>query len=211
MLEAIFTNLEQLISSDTSALSAFAVWFITFIGGENGGLLSIAMAFRGYIDISEALVFTFLGSLSADVFWYGVTMRTILPVFDRWSAKKKKQAKDSDGLQFFSIADKHPYLLLIFIKFMVGLRLILTIYVVAKHRIPFYRYLLCNALANTLFVLGLYILVWFFEQGTEAAMGIERGFSGLLTMILLVTVGGNILLRLLRRAVTQSLKQNRTN
>ncbi len=209
MLESTFSYLETLIQSDLILVSAFAVWLVTFLAGENGGLLSIFMAFQDYVNLSVALVFTFLGSLSADLFWYFTTTMAIGPMLDKRKKKKLQKGKKPDDKSFFLFADKHPYLLLIFIKFMVGVRLVLTVYVVAKHKIPFYKYLFCNLIANFLFVTGLYLLVWSLHESLDTLFGVDKGISTLLTTIFIVVVAGNVIFRFVQQAFLWLIKHFR--
>ncbi|USN88739.1 MAG: hypothetical protein H6780_04605 [Candidatus Nomurabacteria bacterium] len=196
MFENLFIYFETFFLTDASILTAFMVWAATISMGEIGGLLSITMALQGHLHIAVALFFTFLGSLSADVFWYGVTRFTAWSWLKDWFQKreltKTKPAKQS----FFALADKYPYVLLLFIKFMVGMRLVLTIYVVAKHQIPFAKYLFFNVLANVLFIGTLFGFVLIFSQGMTELLDIERGATDLLISVAAVFVVGHVISRL---------------
>jgi membrane protein DedA with SNARE-associated domain len=206
MLEPTFLYLETLISSDVSLISAFAVWLVTFLAGENGGLLSLSLAHQGYLTLATALIFTFLGSLTADVFWYVMTATAIRPYFERWFKKRKKNDKSPDQKSFLELANKHPYLILIFIKFLVGLRLILTVYIVAKHRIPFFKYLLCNIIANVLFVGVMSLFVWTIGESLGLTAGEESSILKILSVIFIITLAGNVALRLFQKVVAKLLR-----
>jgi len=206
MIESALSYVEILLQSDIYLISAFAVWLVTFVIGENGALISLTFAHQGYISLFLAVVFTFLGSLSADLFWYFVTRGAIRPLIDK-RLKRKKTKKKKTGKAFFHLADKYPYHILILIKFMVGIRLILTIYIVAKHKIPLHKYLLCNIVANTLFVGVLFALVWTLGESLSALMSAENGLFGLVTTVFIVAVIGNIALRLLQGIILRLLKK----
>lgn len=210
MFETIFTLVEGWLYSDISMMSAFAIWFVTFIAGENGGLLSVILAFHGYFGFFEALFFTFLGSLSADVFWYFATTKMIIPLHQKWFKKKLEKSKVSQNKSFLKAVDRHPYLFLVFIKFLVGVRLLLTIYIVIQHRISFRAYLICNVIANTLFVAGIYTLAWFFSESMEYAFQAGEHITGILTTVFVITVGGNILFHLFRYLVFRSLRSQKS-
>ncbi len=177
------------------------------MAGENGGLLSISFAHQEFIPLSIALVFTFLGSLSADLFWYFVTVTTISPYFNRWFKKPKNVKKNNDNKQFFELANKRPYLILIFIKFLVGVRLVLTIYIVAKHKIPFVKYLLCNVVANILFVGVLFTFVWTMSESLGLAGGGDNSLFRVVTIIFFITLIGNLVMRLFHKIIIKLLER----
>ncbi len=195
MFETPITFIQALYHSDVYAVTAFASWFATFIAGENGALFSIIFALQGFIPVSDALLFSFLGSLSADLFWYGVTISTIRPWLDRRIKKKMSEGKMEEK-PLFSVADKYPYVVLVFIKFLVGIRLLLTIYIVAKRKIHFHLYLLCNVLANILFIGVLYGLVWSLNTWTDRALETSQNITHFIAAIVVVGIGVHILFRI---------------
>ncbi|QQR64574.1 hypothetical protein IPH92_03360 [Candidatus Kaiserbacteria bacterium] len=201
MLEAILSQTEIYLQSDIALVSLFVIWLITFLTGENGALLALVLAFQGYLPIQDAILFSFLGSLSADIFWYGMTVSTIRPWIEKKFKKKFPKKVEAEQRSFFALADTHPYIVLVFIKFLVGIRLFLTVYIISKKNIPFIRYVIVNVFANILFIAGLTLLAWFFSESTEYAFKTEQTITHLFTLIVVVSIGGNIVLRFLEKVV----------
>ncbi len=187
------TFLSSAIQSDLVVVSAVTVWFTTFLFGENSAFVIFTLSFEGYLDPFLAIVFVFLGSLSADLFWYGATVGAIRPWYERRT--KKLFNKNAENKPLIAIADRYPYVMLVLIKFLVGVRLVLTVYIVTKKRIPFGTYLLCNTLANILFVGMIFYLTHLFYTGAEQVITAERSLATFATILFAVAVVGNLLLR----------------
>ncbi len=206
MLDTFLTFLNSLLQSDTTIISAFAVWLSTFSLGENGALIAFTLSLQGFIDPSIALCFVFLGSLSADMFWYVMTTSAIRPWYERRFGTSKT-AKEAAG-PFLSLAEKHPYGVLVIIKFLVGIRLFLTIYILTKKHIRLSAYLLCNILANILFTSAVYLLAFSFYKGAEQVLTTEHTITTVITMLCIVGIGGNLLIRLISALVVKITKKS---
>ena len=211
MDSTLVTVIEHLLHSDVVATGAFGAWLATFLTGENGALLVLALAEGGYLPLPIALSFTFLGSLSADLFWYLVTVGALRSWFERRFPRTFGNDAQKESRPFFSIAERHPYLLLTFIKFLVGVRLVLTVYIVAKKRIPLRTYIIINTVANAIFIGVLYALVALSSHGASHTVGAGGNVKHLLTTIVVVVVGVNVFLRLLEHLVARVLKRGRNN
>lgn len=201
MFESFLNFLNSLLQSDFVFVSAFAVWLSTFSLGENGALIAFTLSLQGFIDPLVALSFVFLGSLSADMFWYIMTTSAIRPWYER-KFKKPKASKESVGT-FVHIAERHPYFVLVIIKFLVGIRLFLTIYILTKNRIGLGAYLICNVLANILFTGTVYLLAFSFYKGAEHVLTTEHTITTIASMVFVVGIGGNLLIRLLSALVVK--------
>ncbi len=197
------------ITSDATLLGALAAWLATFSLGEAGGIFILTYALSDTIDLNVALVFVFLGSFSADMFWYGVTVSALRPWFEK---RFKKRQKDTDAaltIPMINYAKKHPYIVLLLIKFLMGLRLILTITIASRRDISFSTYLLCNIVANILFVGALYSISSFVHESVGDALDLKNNIFHLLTLIVIIGVGSQILFRFSERFVTQYITRNR--
>ena len=199
MFDTFLNFINTLLQSDLVLVSAFAVWLSTFSLGENGALVAFTLSLQGFIDPFIALFFVFLGSLSADMFWYIMTTSAIRPWYER--TFKKPKASESTAGPFLRIAEKHPYGVLIIIKFLVGIRLFLTIYILTKNRISLSAYLICNTFANILFTGAVYLLAFAFFKGAEQVLTTEHTITTIITMVLVVGIGGNLLIRLVSALV----------
>ncbi len=208
MIEAFYTLLQTHIQSDLVLVSAFTIWLITFLSGENGAIFILAVALNHFIDLPLAIVFIFLGSLSADMFWYLVTISTLRPwIQKRFQQKTQTEAQSHASL--FSLAKNHPYTVLILIKFLVGLRLVLTIYIASRTDIPFRRYFICNVIANILFVGALYGLSWLISMGVGGVLDVKNNLFHLITIVLVITVGTQLIIRSLQRPLERLLARKK--
>lgn len=206
MFDTFIQFLNSLLQSDFVLISAFAVWLSTFSLGENGALIAFTLSLQGFIDPLLAMSFVFLGSLSADLFWFIMTTSAIRPWYER-RFKKPEATKEAAG-PFLGIAEKHPYGVLVIIKFLVGIRLFLTIYILTKKHIRFGAYLICNVLANILFTGAVYLLAFSFYKGAEHVLSTEHTITTVITMLCIVGIGGNLLIRLVSNVIVKITKKS---
>ncbi len=182
-----------------------AIWVTVFLFGENGALIAFAFSAQGFISPADALIFSFLGSFSADLFWYFIIVSTFRSWYER-HFKKTLRASDTKR-SFLSLADNHPYALLILLKFLVGVRLILTFYILTKKKLPFQAYFFCILLGNILFVAVLFPIGWLLGTGAKEALLIGQGLSSILTTLVIVGITSQALLYLIRRALLRFSKK----
>jgi membrane protein DedA with SNARE-associated domain len=205
MIETLYTTFITWIESDVVLLGACAAWLAAFFTGEGGGILVLAYALEGTIDTSVALVFIFLGSLSADMFWYLVTASTLRPWFEKYFKKASVKEPKKVSLPVLEYAKRHPYSVLLLIKFLVGLRLVLTIYIAARKDIPFGKYFVCNIIANILFVAALYGIALSVHATLGNTLDIKNNISHAITLVVIVVVGSQIVLRIGERVIARYL------
>lgn len=182
------------VQTALSVYGAATVGFAVFLMGESAILAVAALSAQGFIGIKTALVWSFIGSLSADIFWYSM----ITKFFKKQSKEHLQETKPSeDQALLLHFAQHHTFVVLFFIKFLVGMRLFLTFYIVLKKHIKFGTYLWINSLGTLLFVGILFPLGWLLGKGVSSVLSFERGFMGIISVLVLVLV----LLPLLRRAI----------
>lgn len=108
---------------------ALAIILATFLLGENAALASFALSAEGYIHPIKAIIFVFIGSMLADTFWFLVTEYILKKHYKKYLDTK---LKNSNEKMLARLVDNHFFLVIIFIKFLVGVRLFLTIYIILK-------------------------------------------------------------------------------
>lgn len=178
------------------------VWPVVLFTGEGGAVVAFAFAAQGYINPISAAIFAFLGSFSADLFWYFATTGAIKPWFVRRTTKTPIIEEKSRA--FIGLINNHPYILLIILKFLMGIRLMLTLYILTKKHIPFKAYFLCTFLGNLLFIAVLFPIGWLLGKGLGGALILQKDISGVITLILVVGIGGQILFRIIQRLFLRS-------
>ncbi len=181
-----------------------SVWLIVFLSGENGILASFAVAAQGFIAPIPTFLLAFLGSLSADIFWFLV---------GRYSHSYRArhladEEKTSDTLPLLRLLRTHTFLFMTFMKFLVGMRLFLTLYVARKLPISFKRYLVLNTIGTGVFVVALFPVGWWLGKGVSNALDIEHRITSVFTVIVLVLLIGQLLPLLVRFAIHRFSRKN---
>nr|AEQ20527.1 DedA membrane associated protein [uncultured bacterium CSLC2] len=172
------------ITTILSTYGLVAVYLATFLFGENGILAAFILAAQGYLSPESVFVYALLGSLSADVFWFWVSR-----VFKSSYEKRfPRTAPEVTSPFLLRMADKHTFLFLTFIKFLFGMRIFFTLYILLKKHISFTRYLLINVVGTVLFIGVLFPIGWFLGKGLESAFLFEKGFRGVLSTLVVVLI-----------------------
>lgn len=186
------------------AYSAATVWLGAFLLGESGMLAAFALAAQGHLAVGTAIIWAFLGSLSADIFWY-LIIEKVIKKRDKTYFQKKSDTEIQ--MLLIRLADRHTFLVLTFIKFLVGMRLLLTIYIVLMKHIPFKTYLLLNTIGTVFFIAVLFPLGWFLGKGLSSALSFEHGFIGIISVVALVLILFHIAQRLIVLAFSRAGKK----
>lgn len=163
---------------------AMAVIVGTFFLGESAMLASFALSAQGFINPLKAIVYVFIGSMAADIFWFFMTEYVFRPHYESYLVKRLKKAEDNENERFIMrLIDKHFFWTLIFIKFLMGMRLILTIYIVLKNRIPFYQKVAIDAVGTVLYLAVIFPAGWFLGKGISSVLAVEQGFIAVISII----------------------------
>lgn len=91
-----------------------------------------------------------------------------------------------------------------------GVRLILTLYILTKKRIPFLTYLSLTFIGNIIFISVLFPIGWFLGRGIVEAFSLGKNFSSLGTLFILIGIGSQVILygiRLLFRFFSKKYNQ----
>ncbi|MDO8520589.1 MAG: hypothetical protein Q7S52_00575 [bacterium] len=196
---------EQMLSMIQSHGSSM-VYFGVFLLGENGALAAFMLAAQEQLTPQTAFLYAVLGSLSADIFWYWTSVKVLKRFFEK---KFLQQEASEQKIFLLKMADQHTFVFLTFIKFLVGMRLFLTVYILLKKQISFARYLLINVVGTVLFIGVLFPAGWFLGKGISAAFTLERGITGLFSVIIVATILFNLLSRIFAFFVGKYVKKRK--
>lgn len=172
----------------------------TFLLGENAAIAIFALSAQGYIHPVKALTFVFMGSMLADIFWFFMTEYVIRRHYEK---RVTDSLQGEDRRFIISLIDRHFFWVLIFIKFLMGMRLVLTIYIVLKNRIPFVQKVILDAIGTVLFLAVLFPIGWLFGKGVSSALTLEQSiltvFSTIIFIILFVTFSPKLFIFILKK------------
>lgn len=171
---------------------AITIFVATFLFGENGALAGFMFAAGGYISPAAAFGYAFLGSLSADIFWYFVSSTVFRKVYER---RIRNSPQTGPKMMLTRLAEEHTFFLLTFIKFLAGMRLFLTIYIILRKRIPFSTYLFFNAIGTVFFMGVLFPVGWFLGKGFSGLFFIQKGITSLLLVMVVVIIFSQLIPR----------------
>jgi membrane protein DedA with SNARE-associated domain len=201
MDHSIITTLIQSIETLLTNYGQFTVALSVFFLGENAALAVFALSAKGLIDPRIAFAWAFLGSFASDIFWFLIAEY----VFKKYYERKIKEAKQDKSNRFFMrLIDKYFFITLVVIKFLVGMRLILTLYIVLKNKIPFITKAALNIIATTLFMGVLFPIGWHLGLGSSNSLSIEEN----LVQVMTIVVGSIIVLHLLTKVVSKLIARD---
>lgn len=134
------------------------------VAGENGILIAFLFVQSQPAFSGGVILAAYGATLAADLSWYWVGRYGIR----RFQSKKKMREVQKIEPAWEHFFDRHILLSLLCIKFLVGLRVILTLYLAKK--IPLKRYLIWDSLGIWLFLGVLWGVARLVHQGTEGAL-----------------------------------------
>lgn len=140
-------ELYAIVAQFAASHGMLMVFLGAFLSGELAILTSFVLAGQGVIAFDVAFVFSMLGILLADVFWYATARMFAVP------QKIQRLFKHSLG-SIEPILDQiiHKRLLsaLVFVKVLIGFRLAAIVYV-AKKMIPFIHFFVSDVIGTFFF------------------------------------------------------------
>lgn len=180
------TYLSVMVLNESAMLTAFA------LASDQGAMRIAGVAFAATA-----------GSFTNDIILYLIARYG----FSRFFIRTETETSEVGGAILDRIFLKNAFLSLLFIKFLFGVRLILTIYLVAKKQIPLKSFVFYDAVGVLLYVSivgGIGILI---GSGNSA---VEDRYSLIVRTITFVTLSV-LVLRLLGSIFEQGLRHLSTN
>ncbi len=175
-------------------LSILEIFVSSFFLGEYATIPLFILGIKGYADLKTIAITIYLASLSADLFWY-IIARTFLKNYDinKWYEK----ANISNQKMFKFILDNNILFSITFIKFLIGLRLILTLSLILIKKLSFKEFLGFSILSNIFLIIGLYLIGLSVSHGLNL-IPVYKGISGVISLIIITLVVVNIIQYLLK-------------
>ncbi len=156
-----------------------------FLLGEIAILVAFILAAQGLIPADTVFIFSVIGMLLADFFWYFFGVGT-LHFLHQWNLYERASAPILNLLH--RIVGKNLFLSLIFIKFLYGARLIVMVYL-AVIKTPLRVFLVFDAIGVVIFVSVLFVIGWLAGQGIYNLLPAYHVLTGVVAS---VVVGGLI-------------------
>ena len=170
-------------------LDIIGIFIISLFLGENATIPAFVLANQGYLNLTVVIVAAYLASLSADLFWYFIC-RFFFKKFDLEKWYRKTNISNQRIYKF--VLDKHIFFSITFIKFLIGLRLILTLAMIMIKKFTFKKFLIFSVLSNVVLISGLSILGLLVSRGIDL-LPVYRGISGMFTIIVLSVILVNVI------------------
>lgn len=166
-----FTEYLTFFMTLTPVLGVFFAWAAAFFLGETGIILVLVGTLSQGTVLPLMLISVYAGSFLSDLFWYGVA-RTPLGYTMRTHASLKRMTRLAvTYAPILTFAERRPYTVLLMSKFLVGFRLVFTLYIAQRKDISFLAYVCGNLVANVFFIGALYALVQSMGTGIEKIFG----------------------------------------
>lgn len=150
---------EQAILGFFQSYGAITLFLGAFFFGETVVLTAIFLAFRGAWSLEEVFWYSFFGTIVSDAMWFYFGTQ-ISRFFDFVARKFFRREKAPDATRFITILDKiagrRPYLVLLFVKFLYGTR-ILTILYLARKKLSFWYFSFFNICGTVVWLAVLFL------------------------------------------------------
>lgn len=173
------------IVHQASTFGSASAWLAVFCFGENGALVVFALTSQGIMAPVPTFVWAVFGTLSADLFWYGVA-KIKFRYSTKLPAPEKKQPLPINMIT--NLLNAHPLIAMICIKFLVGLRIFLILYISHRAIFSFRRYLFLNALGGIVFMSVLFPIGWLLGKGIIATNSTFQIITSFLTLTITVVI-----------------------
>lgn len=194
---------------DTSSLLQFitnippeywygVIFLGTFLLGENVIIAAFVFTATHPSLFPITFLMTLCGTLAADIFWYLIAIHVISKT--RLKNVLRKKSSDTTLGPILRIADHHPYLLLLGIKFLAGIRLFLSLSIITRTRLSFRQFLFFDTLGATIFIALLSALGWFASTRVSAV-----SVYSTITTALIATVTLSLALHILSKVLPRIL------
>lgn len=169
--------IQYLIGHSQLLIFAGAVFFAESV------ILSLSfMSGQGLWSIESVFIWSLLGTIVSDTFWYVCGIR-FLKLTHQWKLCKGTFEKISDILD--RITKNKPPLALLFIKFLYGTRFLATIYA-AEKRISYARFLMYDIFGTTIWLFVIVPIGWLAGKGIYNFIPIYKNISYLLLIVFIL-------------------------
>lgn len=174
-------SLQNFIFQTLTAYRILAVLIGSFFFGETVVLTALILAFRLNWSILEVFSAALFGTILSDWIWYLFGMRINNFFKDRNSKFYKKY---EDKLSNFGhiLHGKKPFLILLYIKFLYGTRILTLIYL-SIHKVRLFTVMLFDTIGTALYLFALMFLAYFVTLGVDKFIPIFHELTLILTAV----------------------------
>jgi membrane protein DedA with SNARE-associated domain len=154
-----------------------AVFFGAFFFGETVIITTAVLVFTQEWSLPLALFLTFLGTIASDSIWFLVGQKLLGPKFqetEKWKQSEKMIAALSGRFH------NKPFLILLFIKFLYGTR-VLTIVYLSVRNMSFWTFLLFNTIGTVIWLALLFAMSVLAIQSSASLFSALNWFEVALT------------------------------
>lgn len=174
-------------ATQLAAWPAVIVVALITVTGETVVLAAVMVALQGEWSLIEVLAWCFVGTVVSDAVWF----RLAGAIDERWLQHREIGPGQQRLLTWLrERTGARPYLALLFIKFLYGSRLLMTVYL-ATRRIPLSTFLVYNAAGTAVWLAVLTGVGWLLHHGLMGIAGADRlDLLVLAVIVLLVSLRG---------------------
>lgn len=149
-------NLDVTIVELLTAYQLPAIFVGSFFFGETVIITAGFLSAQGYWSLFNVFWLAFLGTIVSDTLWFlfGQQLLTYLHKWDRYQAKTTQLLKKMQQL-----SGERPFLILLFIKFLYGTR-ILTIMYLSIRRVGLWTFVLYDSLGSLIWLAVIVPIGW---------------------------------------------------
>lgn len=166
----------------------------TLIAGENAILVALVFASgQPSLVYGGVLVTAYIATLLADIFWYMVGR------YGLTSIGRKFSVEDISDSAIKRLFDQHWFLSLLLIKFLVGLRVVLTFYLATKRQLTIGRYIFLDSFGTFLFLAVLAGVAWWVNTGTGDAFETYQTIIRLVTVLVVMMIATHLTTYVIKR------------
>ncbi|MBI4121861.1 MAG: VTT domain-containing protein [Parcubacteria group bacterium] len=169
------------------ALAAYeltTIFWGAFFFGESVIMGAAFLAAQGVWSLSNVFWFSLVGTVASDLIWFFFGHR-IFAFFGRWQKSKNKY--DLMLVKLERRAGKRPFLVLLFIKFFYGTR-VLTIMYLSVRKIGFKNFIIFDILGTIIWLVVIIALGWFAGSGVDNIIPIFSKVQYALAFLVLAVI-----------------------
>ncbi len=175
--------------------------FGAIIGGEETIILIAMLSSEGLISFWTVFVFSFLGTLISDIFWF--LGGDLVVKLERWRLFSKNFEEMAEIIR--KISGRSHFRALLITKFFYGTRL-LTLFHVRRDGFPLWEFIPANALVVLIWTSAIVPFGWLAGKGV-VSLGILENVEGLIGIVLLIVIGFHFLRKWLNKRLLASQRR----
>lgn len=127
-----------------------AVGIGTFFFGESIIVTAFVFTTTQQLSFQNTFLAAFIGTVAADLFWYFIATSVLHKT--RLHHFIQKKAPSTSLHSIFWVADRYPYSALLFIKFLVGIRIALAMAIIIRTKISLGKFMFFDSIGAIIFI-----------------------------------------------------------